>query len=184
METGLDQNQLPEETPVSGGRSKIVIRNGAVFALLLIIIMLITHMFRDSLSQHTQSIAWGEYVLLLIAIIITQLDVRGKVYNGKMLFGQAFSTGMLFVALVTAIFSVFTLVFYLAIGPDVLNEMKVIAENSLREKGLDEDQIRTQMQFSERIFTPVGMFIMVIIGYLFIGVIMSLLASLFTQRNR
>lgn len=184
MENHIGQPEIQQHEPDLGVRSKVILRNGTVFAMLLIIIMLVTHMFRADLSEHTQRIAWGEYGLLLVAIIVTQLDLRARVYDGRILFGQAFTSGMLFVAYVAAVFSVFTLVFYLFIGPGVLDEMVVIAENSLRERGLTEDQIDAQMQFSEKIFTPVGMFIMVIIGYLFVGTIMSLIASLFTQRNR
>ncbi len=165
-------------------RSNIIVRNGLIFAFLLIIIMMVTHMFREKIGDSVSNIAWGEYGLFLVAIIITQLDARSRVYNGIINFGQAFGTSMLFVVLVTAIFSVFTLIFYLFIGPEVLGEMVVIAENSLRDKGIAEDQIQAQMEFSRRIFTPVGMFIMAIVGYLFVGTIFSLLASLFTQRNK
>lgn len=184
MENNLDQQQVFENGPDFGARKKIILRNGTVFVFVLIIIMLITHIFRATISDQAQNIAWGEYLLLLITIIVTQLDIRSKVYEGKMTFGQAFTSGMLFVAFVAAVFSVFTLVFYLAIGPEVLEEMVVIAENSLRERGMTEDQIDAQMAFSNRIFTPFGMFIMTIIGYLFVGAIMSLIASLFTQRQR
>ena len=184
MENQIDQPEMQQSEPDLGIRSKVILRNGTVFSFLLIIIMLVTHIFREDMSAHTQRIAWAEYGLLLIAIIVTQLDIRTRVYDGKIVFGQAFTSGMLFVAYVAAVFSVFTLLFYLFIGPGVLDEMVVIAENTLRERGLTEDQIDAQMQFLEKIFTPVGMFIMVIIGYLFVGAIMSLIASLFTQRNR
>lgn len=182
MEQPIDNSEIRETDRPS--RKNLIIRNGAVFACVLIIIMLITHIFRDKISDQTQRIAWGEYLMLLAAIVVTQLDARTKIYDGKMVFGQAFSTGMLFVVFVTAVFSVFTLLFYLFVAPEVLGEMVVIAENTLREKGLTEDQIDMQMKFSERIFTPVGMFVMVIVGYLFVGTIMSLIGSLFTQRNR
>lgn len=184
MESNLDENQIFDDGPDFAARKKIILRNGTIFVFVLIIVMLVTHIFRASISDQAQRIAWGEYLLLLVTIIVTQLDIRSKVYAGKISFGQAFTSGMLFVAFVAGVFSIFTLVFYLAIGPEVLKEMVVIAENSLREKGLTEDQIDAQMAFSSRIFTPVGMFVMTIIGYLFVGAIMSLIASLFTQRQR
>lgn len=184
MEPNLDQPQLMEDAPDFSIRKKIILRNGTIFVFILIIVMLVTHMFRATISDQVQRIAWAEYLLLFVAIIITQLDIRSKLYNGKLQFGQAFTSGMLFVAFIAGVFSVFTLVFYLIIGPEVLNEMVVIAENSLREKGMTEEQIDQQMAFSARIFTPVGMFIMTLIGYLFVGVIMCLIASLFTQRQR
>ncbi|MFI5171093.1 MAG: DUF4199 domain-containing protein [Chitinophagales bacterium] len=165
-------------------RTNIILRNGLLFVFILIIIMLITHMFRETMMEKSNQIAWIEYLMLLVAIIITQMQIRQKVYDGKMAYGQAFGSGMLFVALVAAVFSVFTLIFYLFIGPEVLNEMKVIAENTLREQGMDETEVKKRMDFTVKIFTPVGMFVVSLVGYLFVGTILSLIASIFTQRSR
>ncbi len=179
MEITIDTDQ-----PDRKSRKNIIVRNGIIFVFILIIILLITHMFRDKMMEYTNTIAWIEYAMLLVAIIITQIQLRENVYGGKMLYGQAMGSGMLFVVLVTLAFSIFTLLFYLFIGPEILGEMEQIAENTLREQGKSEKEVEMAMAFSSRIFTPVGMFVLVIVGYLFVGAIMSAIASIFTQRSR
>lgn len=96
--------------------------------------------------------------MVLVSLIVTQLEVRDKLYQGILPFDKAFGTAMMVVLMVTAIFSFFTLIFYLTIGTDVLAEMRTIAENSLREQGKTEEDIASRMTFTNRIFTPVGMF--------------------------
>lgn len=170
----------PQGTP----RFKIISRNAGVFAMLLIIMLLMTHIFRETMMEKNTLISWVEYGLLLIAIIITQLQVRENSYNGIMPFGSAFNTGLIFTLLVAAIYSVFTLIFFIAIGPELLQDMRTIAENSLREKGMSDEEVQAGMKFVNMSFTPVGMFIMVLFGFSFFGVILTLIASLFTGRTR
>lgn len=184
MEEIIDQQDplKPEQMPEKS-RSKIVFRNALIFTFILIIILLLTHMMREKMMEKNQSIAWGEYALLFGAIIVTQMQVRTDIFQNRLSFSQAFTSGMLFVILVALMFAVFVLIFYSFIGHEMLDEMKTLSENTLRDKGKSEEEIKTAMSFTGRIFTPVGMCIMTVIGYCFVGTIESLIASLFTQRS-
>lgn len=167
--------------PVLPSRKKIIVRNALVLSGILIFVLLAAHFF--GYGHLSTRIAIGEYILLLVSIIVTQLEVRDKLFNGALPFDKAFGTGMMMVFIITAIFSVFTLIFYLFIAPELLTEMREIAENSLRAQGQPESEISDRMVMTNRIFTPAGMFLMSIIGYLFMGALMSLIASIFTQRK-
>ena len=175
--------QAGSDQELRSSRKPIIVRNALLFVILLIVVLLATHFAGDSTSITTTQIALVEYVLLLIAVLITQLEVRGKIFNGIMPFNKAFSTGMIFVLIVTAVFSVFTLFFYMFIAPEILTEMITIAENSLISQGHAGDDLNDRMTFTRRIFTPFGMFLVSLIGYLFFGLIMSLISSIFTQRS-
>lgn len=65
-------------------------------------------------------------------------------------------------------FSVFTLMFYMFIAPEILSEMITIAENSLKSQGYSGEDLEDRMTFTRRIFTPFGMFLISVIGYLFL----------------
>lgn len=170
--------ELNENT---GSRKPIVTRNAIILVLILIGILLGAHFF--AFGYQNERIAFGEFVLVMVAVIVTQLEVRDKLYKGILPFDKAFGTGMMLVLMVTAIFSVFTCIFYFTLGQEVLIEMKKIAENSLREQGKTEADIVERMTFTNRIFTPLGMFLMSLIGNLFFGTVGTLIASLFTQRR-
>ncbi len=171
------------ENQVVNSRKPIIVRNAILFVMLLIGIMLGTHFAGDSISITVTQIALIEYVLLLFAVLFTQLEVRAKIFNGIMPFNRAFNTGVIFVLIVLAIFSTFTLLFYMFIAPEILSEMIIIAENSLKSQGYEGQDLKDRMTFTKRIFTPFGMFLISVIGYLFFGLIMSLIASIFTQRT-
>ena len=175
--------QAEEIQVVKNSRKPIIVRNALLFVMLLISIMLGAHFAGDSIPITTTQIALIEYVLLLFAVLFTQLEVRSKIFDGVMPFNRAFSTGVIFVLIVMAIFSVFTLIFYMFIAPEILSEMITIAENSLKSQGYSGDDLEDRMTFTRRIFTPFGMFLVSVIGYLFFGLIMSLIASIFTQRT-
>ena len=178
------QDKIMDVQPIERpSRKGLILRNGLIFVALQIAIMLVTHFRRDSISDQNMRIAVGMYLLLLVAIVVVQLDARMRVYSGRMDFGQAFSTGMIFVLFVTALFTIFILVFYLTIGKELLAQMITIAENSLRANGTAEADIPERMEFSRKIFTAPGMSIITLIGYLFFGTIMSLIGALFTQRT-
>jgi len=165
----------------TGSRKPIVVRNGIVLSLILMGILLTVHFF--DVGYMNERIALGNMVLLLVAIIVTQLEVRDKIFKGILPFDRAFGTAMMVVLIVTAIFSIFTLIFYLTIGKELLGQMREIAENSLRADGKTEEEIKESMQFTNHSFTPIGTFIMSLIGMLFFGTISALIASLFTQRR-
>jgi Protein of unknown function (DUF4199) len=171
----------PELEQKNGSRKPIVTRNAIIISLILIGILLTAHFF--AFGYQNERIAFGQFVLVLVSLIVTQLEVRDKLYQGILPFDKAFGTAMMVVLMVTAIFSFFTLIFYLTIGTDVLAEMRTIAENSLREQGKTEEDIASRMTFTNRIFTPVGMFFMSLVGNMFFGTIAALIASLFTQRR-
>jgi Protein of unknown function (DUF4199) len=175
--------EAPEvvELEQRGSRKPIVVRNGIVLACLFIAILLIAHFY--DLGYLNERIAVGQFVLILVGVIVTQLDVRDKIFKGVLPFDRAFGTGMMVVLIVIAIFSAFTLIFYLTIGREVLVEMREIAENSLRVQGKTEEDIAEHMVFTNRSFTAGGMFVVSLIGGLFYGAIATLIASLFTQRR-
>lgn len=175
--------ELAENNEVRKSRKPIILRNAILFSLLLMGILLTTHFVGEGTSITTTQIALAEYVLLLLAVLITQLEVRSKIYNGLMAFNSAFGSGMIFVLLVTVIFSVFTLIFYMFIAPEILDQMVKIAENSLISQGHTGEDLEDRMTFTRRIFTPFGMFMISVIGYLFFGAIMTLISSIFTQRT-
>lgn len=178
----MDNTDESREEIVYPSRKNLITRNALVLSAILIGILLATHFFSDGSSS--TRIAIGEYVILLVAIIVTQMEVRDKIFGGLMPFDKAFGTGIMMVFIVTAVFSIFTLIFYLLIAPDLLAEMRVIAENSLRAQGQEESEIADRMVMTNRIFTPLGMFLMAIIGYLFMGSVMTLIGSIFTQRKQ
>jgi membrane-associated HD superfamily phosphohydrolase len=165
-------------------RSTIIVRNGIAVSLIFIVLLLIRHMFRDKLMEQNNLMSVIYIIILLISVIITQIQVREKTYGGMLDFSKAFGTGMLLTLLVTAIFAVFNFIFYTFIAPDVMDEVRRMSEATLREKGMSDDQIEMGMKMTNFLTTPLGILLSTIVIYPLMGLIISALASIFTQRKR
>lgn len=100
-----------------------------------------------------------------------------------MSFSKAFGTGMLLALAVAVMFAVFNFIFYSFISPDTLDEARRMAETSMQEQGKTQEEIDMAMKITGFMFTPVGILLTTIIFYPLFGLLLSLLASLFTQRN-
>lgn len=165
-------------------RSKIIWRNAIALTLLFAVVLIITDMFREQMMEKTNLMSVIYMVILFGVIILTQIQVRDNALGGVMPFSKAFSTGMLLTLAVAAMFAVFNFIFYTLISPDVLSEAKDMAIQEMQTDGRSQEEIDMSMKFMGFAFTPVGILITTLIFYPLFGMLLSLLASLFTQRNR
>ncbi|MBK7109086.1 MAG: DUF4199 domain-containing protein [Chitinophagales bacterium] len=165
-------------------RSKIIWRNAIAITLLFAVVLILTDMFKDQMMEKNNLMSVIYMVVLFGTIIFTQIQVREQSLGGIMSFSKAFGTGMLLALAVALMFGVFNFIFYTVISPDTLSEANRMAETSMREKGNSQEEIDMAMKFTGFMFTPVGILISTIIFYPLFGMLLSLVASLFTQRNR
>jgi Protein of unknown function (DUF4199) len=178
----FDKDQLDNTGGVS--RSKLVVRNGIAVGLVFIVLLIVTDMFREQMMELNTIFSILYMVILLIGIIVTQNQVRDQSLGGKMMFSKAFGTGMLLVFLVTAIFVVFSALFYLVIAPDTLTEAKDLVYNQMREQEMSKEEIEMAMKFTAFMYTPGGILLMSSISYIFFGTILSLVGAAITSRNK
>jgi hypothetical protein len=78
----------PELEQKNGSRKPIVTRNAIIISLILIGILLAAHFF--AFGYQNERIAFGQFVLVLVSLIVTQLEVRDKLYQGNFTFRQSF----------------------------------------------------------------------------------------------
>ncbi len=179
----MDDQQLDQLTE-RPSRKKYVWTFAITSAMIFIIVLLITHMFRDQLMDKNFIITGLYFVILLIVIIFAQLQIRTKVYNGAMGFGQAFSSGMLISVFSAIMYALFAFIFYQFVAPEVLDEMLAYAEQKMREDGATDEVVEMAMKWTKWFMSPAGILISTIFGHVLMGTIASLIASLFTQRQR
>ena len=66
----------PELEQKNGSRKPIVTRNAIIISMILIGILLAAHFF--AFGYQNERIAFGQFVLVLVSLIVTQLEVRDK----------------------------------------------------------------------------------------------------------
>ncbi len=164
-------------------RSKIIWRNAIAITLVFAVVLIVTDMFKDKMMEKNNLMSIMYMVLLFGTVILTQIQVREQSLGGIMSFSKAFGTGMLLALAVAVMFALFNFIFYSFISPDTLDEARRMAETSMQEQGKTQEEIDMAMKITGFMFTPVGILLSTIIFYPLFGLLLSLLASLFTQRN-
>lgn len=162
---------------------KIIWRNAIAITLVFAVVLIVTDMFKDKMMEKNNLMSIMYMVLLFGTVILTQIQVREQSLGGIMSFSKAFGTGMLLALAVAVMFALFNFIFYSFISPDTLDEARRMAETSMQEQGKTQEEIDMAMKITGFMFTPVGILLSTIIFYPLFGLLLSLLASLFTQRN-
>lgn len=179
MEQNIDKQNEFNEIPAA----KIIRQNAISLAMVLIIILIITHIFREQLMEYNNWMSVAYFLLVLVTILITQIQVREKSKNGVISYSEAFGVGMKLSLWVAIIFAAFNLLFYLVIFPDASAEILSLAEQSMRDKGMAENEIEMGLKVTKVMVSPLGVFISTLVIYPIMGAISSLLTSAFVQRS-
>lgn len=173
----IDQHQIEE--PQGTPRVKIVQRNAIAVSLIYMVVASISHMFREQAMNMETGITLLIVVIFLGGILITQHQVRFQTYMGFMDFSKAMGTGMLFVLYYAVIVVIFDLLFNTLIAPDALAEQKELLYHDMSKEDVDKTK-----RFFDLIFTPVGAAVMGLVSNLFFGLLLSLVGSAITSRNK
>ncbi|HMQ00941.1 MAG TPA: DUF4199 domain-containing protein [Cyclobacteriaceae bacterium] len=156
------------------------IRYGLFYGLVsiaLFIIMSITGMDMQS----------GLVRVLSSAVFIAFIYLAHKYFkdegNGFMSYGQGVGIG-LFLSLVGGVISsVFTFIYIKFIDDSMMQQIMDKARYDMEERGMSDEQIDQAMEFSAMFMSPMAMLIFGIVGAVFIGLILSLIVSIFTQKK-
>jgi hypothetical protein len=130
-----------------------------------------------------QKIGYFSFVIYVAGIVIAQIYYRDRELNGFISYGQALGFGvaiMLFSGIVTALY---TMILYTFIDPGLVDQMKIMQEEALLQRGMNEDQIEAAMSISSKMLTPGWMSIMGLFGSVIFGTIVSLVTSIFVKKQ-
>jgi hypothetical protein len=162
---------------------KIAINYGLLLALLSIVLQVISYV----LDVHIDRPWWLSVVQLLISVSVIVYGI--KLYktenSGYLTLGQALKTGLA-ISLVAGIIAViFNYIFMNYIDPDFIQKTMEFSKEQMIEKNPDmtQAQIDSAMDISAKFMSPLFMSAFAILGTLFFGFIISLVAGLIMKKN-
>jgi hypothetical protein len=124
------------------------------------------------------------YLIFIAGIYFGSLHHRNHELDGYMSYGRAFGAGALIVIFAALITAVFNYIFFAYIDPQYMDKMINMAEEDMIRKGMSEEQINMGMEMTRKWTTPPMAAIFGFVGYVFSGVILSLLVALVTKKNK
>jgi hypothetical protein len=154
-------------------------KGGLYTGLVLIIFSLITFILgvRD---QWIGTIV--QIVSFLIGIYLTHKAFKDQ-GNGYMSYGQGLGLGTILSLVSGALVGAFSAIYLAFIDDTILREQMEEARFQLEEQGMSDQQIDQAMSYSEMFTSPIGIFLMTIVAYIFYGFIISLIVSAFTKNT-
>jgi hypothetical protein len=167
-----------EQQPVSLWKSSLTY--GLFLGIALVLVSVVFYATGNTFAQSAQFISYG---VMIAGIVIAQLQFR-KLQGNIMTYGQALGIGVLTMLFASVITGFFTYLLYAVIDPSLQEQLRLSIEEQIVKQGrVPEDQIDTAVEIASKFQKPPMMFLMGIFGGTFIGLIISLLTSIFTQRK-
>lgn len=167
-----------EEKPVSLWKSSLTY--GLYLGIAMILVSVVFYATGNTFDKSAQ---WVTYGVMIAGVIIAQLSYR-KSLGDVMTYGQALGIGVLTMVFASVISGFYTYLLYGVIDPSLQEQLRLsIEEQIVRQGNLPEEQIDMAVEMATKFQKPAMMFVMAIFGGAFIGLIISLITSIFTQKK-
>ncbi len=169
-------------TPNEGPKPKtasITLGYGLLLALASIIFSLILFLLvEDKMTK----LNYLNYLIVIAGIVLAQLNFRDKHMGGFISYGKSFSVGFLTALFSGIVVAVYTYIFFKYISPGTIDEIMQLTEQKMMDKGLSDQELEMAMSWTRKFQTPLMYLIFTFLGTAFMGVIISLITSIFVKK--
>lgn len=167
-----------------GSVKKVALQYGLILGLISILLAVVVYVMGQTYEQ-----PWWQSVLgigIMIVFVVYGIKAFKSDNGGFLSLGEALKTGLA-ISLISGIIGIlFNLVFMTVIEPDFQANIMEKAQIDMVEQNpnMTDEQIEMAMGFTETFTSPLIISAMAIIGSLFIGFIISLIAGLIMKVNK
>jgi hypothetical protein len=120
---------------------------------------------------------------MIFFIVLTLREVK-SLNGGYLGFGEGFKNGLLMMAVVALIMSLFTYVYFTYINPDFVDFVSERAREEMENRDLSDAEIEKAMDVAQMFMSVNFMTIMALVGNVVIGAIFSLIAAAIMKKER
>ncbi len=159
---------------------KANLTNGLIIGLIGIVYKMIMYFFDLSFNQVQ---GWVFILLEFVILYFLLKSYRDNYNNGIITFGQALGAGMVIFLYYAIITAVFTYILYTLIDANLMDKQLAFTEQEMLKRGLPQEAIDMSMSIQRKIMKPEIIAPVSIIGSMFSGLIMSLIAAAFVRKE-
>ncbi len=154
---------------------------GAYLGLALIVISVLLYLTNLSFESWA---AWISYAVMGAGIYFASVKYRNEVLGGVISYGGALGFGVLVAVFAGVISSFYSYIFMTFIDTEFINQAMEIGRARLEEQGqLSDEQIDQAMEAQQKFMTPGMMVGIGVLGMAFVGLIISLITSIFVKKE-
>lgn len=162
---------------------KIALNYGVLLALLSIVLQVISYV----LDAHIDRPWWlsVSQMLISVGIVVMGLKAYRTENSGFLTLGQALKAGVAISLVAGIIAIIFNYIFMNYIDPDFVQKTLEFSKEQMIEQNpnMTQEQMDMAMDMSARFVSPLWMSAFALLGTLFFGFIISLIAGLIMKRN-
>ncbi len=155
-------------------------RHGFFLGLSLVIMQTVFYLADIKLDS---GLGYISYVILITGLFLSIRNYRDQLNGGFVSYGKSVGYGVLVSLMAGIISSVFVFVLYKYIDASIIDKLLIESEAKLEEQNLAPEQLEMAMEMNRKIFTPFAIAIMSVIGYVFMGLVFSLVLSVFLKKE-
>lgn len=155
-------------------------KGGLYTGLVLVIFSLLTYLL--DLTQTPGLSTIFLFVSFVVGVYLTHKAFKEQ-GNGFMSYGQGVGLGGVLGLISGALGALFSIVYLNLIDDTLLERQMDQARYQLEEQGMTDAQIDQAMSISQMMTSPIAMFFITILTYLFFAFIISLIVSAFTKKT-
>jgi hypothetical protein len=130
-----------------------------------------------------QALGYVIYAIIAVGLYMAMNDFK-KENQGFMSYGQGLGLGVLKCTIVGLISGFFSFAYMKFIDPTITDQMMKKAIEEMEKKGLTDDQIEQAMEYSKMFMNPGVLFVVGLIGTIFIGFILSLIIAAIVKKEK
>lgn len=134
--------------------------------------------------QEVASLQYVSYLMFIAGLVWAIKAYRDDCLGGYASFGEAFLGGFTVTLLTAFLYGIFTFIFVKYIDPDLVAKILERTEEAMIKQGQSDEAIETALKWTKSITSPPFMALWSLLMYLIIGSIVSLLASVFLQKEK
>ncbi len=159
---------------------KANLTNGMILALAGIAFQLVLYFLDMSLNR---SAGYLNIPIQLVLLFFLLKSYRDNFMHGQITYGQSVGAGMVMFVYYAIIMAVFTYILWAFIDPGLAKKSLALAEEAMTKKGANQTAIDAGLAFTAKFMKPSIMAITSIFGALFVGIIYSLMVSIFIKKE-
>lgn len=156
------------------------INYGIITGLVMVLYALIIYIFDATTNQY---LGYGSYVILLIGIILATKTYRDKENDGYLNYSAGIGLGTLIALYASILSGIFTFVLYKYIDPQAIEPMLQQAKEEMYKRGIEGEQLDQSIAVTRQFLKPHWMAISGIFYTTIVGLILSLIVSVFFKRT-
>ena len=124
--------------------------------------------------------------MLIVAYLFYKftVDYRENTMNGELSYGESFKFQLSMSVIYAIVNSIYSYVLFTFLDPNMVEQIKEVAAQQMYNNNMTDEQVEAALQMQSLFMTPTIMTVSAIFATFFMGLIIALVVSIFTKKEK